>query len=773
MQDNTVGTIGWVFEEALAEGYTGSDNARAQVFTTGGATDLKVREARLVLAGEIGAVDKASDENVTANRTYGSSVDTWSETLQGADLGEDFGFAVSYVETDGTNTQDYYMIGRNFDFGLPANATIVGIELRLTHASYAAGGGLTGINVTAIEMRVHWTWNVSISAEGISAGVVYTPNPNPPVLRKEYAHRVFTHEGDYLGQWQDVSVPKFKTDINNIHSSMPLEFARNELSVSKAVEALHTESDEAITTEVDEALLMDIATPTGLGEGTDLDVNHDVEIDVFYGSYMPLTTEDDELILTEDSEPIMVEDGAPAGRPLFTGYVLDWLLDYGGRENITGNLITHSQELKNIMLETSDTVVSSFTTVDTTYGIAGVGAEDYITLGQTFQVGSNSEVPRIRLKGAPWPAGTTLNMQLRTGGTVGAGTLLASATLTIPAGNDPGNQIYLDFILDTPADLTAATTYHFTVDTIDAKTGGNTIYPIALAASSTGGYGSGALFYNKKATPAFVDSGDDLWFEIYKAGGSTTVAFNSMDPALMFIRVIEFARSRGARVNYDTDSVEPTGTIASFTFNTNYCDEALTKILDLCPADWYMYYDFGTNMLHLHPRPTTPSKYLIKGRNYGSGKIGRTIESLVNEIYFGGAGTPALFIKRENAASRTAWRRGSRKLNDRRVSDSASAIILSDSEIDRLKEPRYKGQVVYLGDDETVIEDIAMGILFGHQGFDDPLDALSLQVVSYSYEPDFLSIQLDTLLPKVNKRVEDIKRNLDILEQENNPSSPS
>lgn len=774
LQNSDIGTKAWLFETALAQGYAGSDVTKVPVFTTGGAPDLKVREARLVVNNTRGSVDKASDETVAANRTYGGSSDTWSQTLTGADLDSDFGYAVNYVETDGTATQSYYMYGLDFDFGLPAAAVITGIELRLSHTTYNAGGGLTGIQVSAIEMRVYWSWDVVVSAEGASVGLVYTENPHPPVKRKKFAHRVSSSAGDYLGQWQDVSEPKFKTAINTIHSNMALEFARNESTVSKAVEGLSTESDEAITTESDEAVVMDIATPTGLGAGTDLDLNHEVEIDVFYGDYVGLLTESDEPILTEDSEMFLVEDGAPAGRPLFTGYISRWLLEYGGKENITANLLTHSQELRNIMLETVDTVASSFTTDDgATYGIAGLGADDYLELGQTFQVASTTAVPKIRLKGAPWPAGTTVTMELRTGGTIGGGTLLGTSTVILDSGNDPGNMLFIDFLFDEQPSLSAATTYHFLLSTPDSKTGGNVIYPISFLANSAGGYASGSLFYNKKADPTFVDSSDDLWFEVYKAGGSTTVTFNSMDPALMYIRVIEFARSRGARVNYSTETIEPTGTVASFTFKTNTCDEALEQILKLCPADWYRWYDFGTNMAHLHPRPTTPSKYLIKGRNISSYKIGRNLEELENEAWFSGGGSPALFIKRSDTASRTEWRRGLKKLSDQRVTDSTTATLLSDSEIDRYNEPQYAGQAGYKGDDSTAIEDMELGELLGHQAFGSFVDALSLQVASIDYAPDLLTLELDTLLPKVNKRVEDIRRNLDTIEQENNPSSPS
>ena len=46
-------------------------------------------------------------------------------------------------------------------------------------------------------------------------------------------------------------------------------------------------------------------------------------------------------------------------------------------------------------------------------------------------------------------------------------------------------------------------------------------------------------------------------------------------------------------------------------------------------------------------------------------------------------------------------------------------------------------------------------------------------LMSRTYNTDTISGNLETLPAKVAKRIEDIKRNLDMQEQENNPVSPS
>ncbi len=52
------------------------------------------------------------------------------------------------------------------------------------------------------------------------------------------------------------------------------------------------------------------------------------------------------------------------------------------------------------------------------------------------------------------------------------------------------------------------------------------------------------------------------------------------------------------------------------------------------------------------------------------------------------------------------------------------------------------------------------------------IDDLELQVVGLTYNIDTVEVDLDRLLPPTTKRIEDIKRNLDVLEQLNNPDAP-
>jgi hypothetical protein len=63
--------------------------------------------------------------------------------------------------------------------------------------------------------------------------------------------------------------------------------------------------------------------------------------------------------------------------------------------------------------------------------------------------------------------------------------------------------------------------------------------------------------------------------------------------------------------------------------------------------------------------------------------------------------------------------------------------------------------------------------MLGFIGFGTLIDGIVVQSVSKEYTPDKMPLALTYNVPRVNKRVEDIKRNLEVLENVNNPAEPS
>lgn len=782
-QDASIGTTIWRYQDYI-KADDSTDNGDLSALGYASTLTHILRKALLVMAGAvITATNMAADETVSGvdPKTYGGNNNLWGQTsLTGADVNaDDFGFAASFgtdnagVKTDRT----YYLLGMGYGYSIPDEADVSGLSTTFDVHTYNSGGGTTTVGADTFKSTIYYAWRPTVESVGVGSGNVYIDAPNKFPQEKSFTYDVFSRDGDYLGRWEDVSTePTFKTDVNNLLSNMDLEFARNDEITARSVELLLTENDENLTTEDDVPLAFDTIAATGLGAGTDLDTNHEVEINSYYGEYVALTTEDDEVLLTEDGELLMAENGAPQGKRLFTGYISRWINDYGQSENIKATLLSHSNELKQIMLETEDSATTSFTTWDnySMLGLAGTGPGDYVAHGQSLQVASTKKISRIRVKGRRW-SGSKVNATL----TLRLGTPVSPSTVVATAVTSPDNYAtdeWIDFIFATPVTLTGLTTYSFEITTDVSKTGGGSTYPLSLAYLPAGGYSSGQGFYQQFGGSWTADSWD-LIFEAYEAGGSTTVTFTNYTIDNMIKSILNFARSRGARVTYTADSIDPIDIlIPTYEFKTMTCDEALAKCLELAGGDYYAYYDFGENIYHCHQKSSTPDRYAIKGKNVESFSLSKNIEHIINRVYFSGGDTGGgnnLYLLVEDAESIADYRAGLLKLNDSNIKDAPTGTVLSQAEIDAASEPQYSGQLTMIEDEETWIEDYTLGELFAFMDFTALINELQLQAQSLTYSPDELVVSVDSLPPKLAKQAADLKRQLQILQNQKNPSTPS
>lgn len=130
-----------------------------------------------------------------------------------------------------------------------------------------------------------------------------------------------------------------------------------------------------------------------------------------------------------------------------------------------------------------------------------------------------------------------------------------------------------------------------------------------------------------------------------------------------------------------------------------------------------------------------------------------------------------LFKKYVDATSVSTYRRGLKRVTDNRIKRFDSMDIIADSQLERESIPRYRSSITIL-DKVYDIETIRLGQIVTFRNFGNFIDQLIMQIVRIDYSPDAVKLQLDTLLPSVPKRLEDIKRNLRQEEIKNNPDQP-
>lgn len=254
--------------------------------------------------------------------------------------------------------------------------------------------------------------------------------------------------------------------------------------------------------------------------------------------------------------------------------------------------------------------------------------------------------------------------------------------------------------------------------------------------------------------------------------GDTTVTYNSTDPGQMLRNILDQYSTDGGTLTYSNDTVELTGNTSSYTFRLVTVKEAIDKILELSPDDWYWYIDQGTSEVHFHQVGTTADHTFTFKKEIQEVKIERHIEDMVNNVYFAGGGDPQLLKQYDDTTSQTNWRLGTEILNDSRVTTAASAQTLSEALIDRYKDPVYSSQVRIL-DKKYRTEDIELGETVGFGNFGNFVDTVVLMIVGINYDKYGVTLELGTLLPEVNKRLEEVKRNLRIAETNNVPDAPT
>jgi len=256
----------------------------------------------------------------------------------------------------------------------------------------------------------------------------------------------------------------------------------------------------------------------------------------------------------------------------------------------------------------------------------------------------------------------------------------------------------------------------------------------------------------------------------------TTVPFNSTDPSDIVSTAIERFEQRAAldQVSYTTKtttSIQTSGTTVSYTFRNNTYKDLLDKTLELLPANWFYRIGLGDNVVYLRQTNTNADHVFYLGKHIKALDLKGSTLSVVNNVLFTGGGDPALYIQRKvTPASRT--RRGLEVISDARVTLTDSAGIIADGKISEGNKIQYRTTVEILSK-QYDIESIAVGDTVGFRNFGSYVDDLNMNIVGLSYTPDVVQLQLETKPLTINKRLEDVRRNLVVTENQNIPTSPS
>lgn len=288
---------------------------------------------------------------------------------------------------------------------------------------------------------------------------------------------------------------------------------------------------------------------------------------------------------------------------------------------------------------------------------------------------------------------------------------------------------------------------------------------------------------------------------ILESGTDTTVTYTTDDPTDILKDLLDKFTGAGGRLDYDGGSTDNTGGSVTYTFNTVTYQEAIKKVLELSPADFYLRIG-ADDIVYFQQRSTVADHYLVIGREIIEYIPEKRIENIVNTVYVIGGGSPKLFKKYTDTGSVSAYGVHSMRYNDSRITTTNAASAIKERIFDTLAEPeiRVTFKVMDNNGDATNyergydIESFKVGNMvkilnatskannlwdisvFDVSSWDYDItnaSSLLLQIMRIEYNPDYVIIELSNKQPNIVARVEEINRQFVDSLNADNPTAPS
>ena len=523
------------------------------------------------------------------------------------------------------------------------------------------------------------------------------------------------------------------------------------------------------------------------GEGTDVDF--DLEVQVY-----------------------AIDDNYINGVNIFTGYISDYIVDEAA-EKIDIVVFGYGAHLNEYVLK-GETRLAIMPITGTTKQFTGAWSDTVWSFG--IHLTAASEIRKIKMHMGVSSAGDvpiqfslyrgdpTLNDITVTAGTpaynIDSGNeLIEQATASVTVSSETGTVYTWEFSNTTHP----AGDYYIDAGLIDSSAILEVYGSGSDSVSATESYKPVGRAYGTRATANNSTFGVSLqsdlpmaYMEILKPQGeSTDVSFDSVDPSAIVRYAVQNLISQGGDLTYDENSIPLSGTTVSYDFKSATILQVVNKALELSPKDWYFYIDQGTSKLVFKPKNTGIQHKLVIGNHVNQLNLDKRSRDIVNTVLFIGGVTNGsnLYRKYTNASSIATYGERLKVITDNRVTLESTASIMANRVLDKQPGPEIMTRVKVVNYN---LESISVGDVFSFRGAESTpgelslfdvgkfdvarfdysaavLDTLRLQAARVDYRSGHSAIVLSSTPPDVNKRVQDIRNNLDNINTIENPSQPN
>ncbi len=270
--------------------------------------------------------------------------------------------------------------------------------------------------------------------------------------------------------------------------------------------------------------------------------------------------------------------------------------------------------------------------------------------------------------------------------------------------------------------------------------------------------------------------------DIYKNGTTTTITESATDVGTMFRNLMDRYRAETSnpKLNYTNESIETTGTTATYTFEMMTYREAIDIIKKLAPANWWWYVG-ADHLVKFKPKPTATTHTFIFGRHFTSVRVEKGMEKIKNAVLFWNqiTGTGQIYkLYKDEASVNDYGRRITKYIDPGRVGSTTDADKIAEGIIEEHKEPDIKVIVEIIDNNYSSkgydIESIEPGDTCVFLGFSDALNETfkeNMIITEVEYHLNRAILIIEPLSASIVDRIEEIARGLENSQSKDAPTS--
>lgn len=570
-----------------------------------------------------------------------------------------------------------------------------------------------------------------------------------------HEYKVYARDGTYKGTLPNVTSPfRYRQTIGTVGAALIITVGQTMDIASQPVVPIETETPESITTEQSQVITTETAVPlVGAANSDALIANDNIIIVYEYSNWYP------------------------NGVIVYQGYISSWSGVLGGEEDITINCFSDGQDMQHYLTPGTTTDVAD--QIQTNYNSANYfnlyETGTYQRSMQTFTPGASADnVSKIILKLAVIGGGSrTATVEIwRNDQNVRTDVPLATSSKSI-SGTTPTDYT---FVYPTPAEKPEGINLLFTVKADSSSTSSKYV---RIYGSSGNVYAGGAWYVYNPTT--LVAATNDTYFTTYYNTPTTENTYTNQDVSTgMLDPIMDYYLSGGGEIGKQSGGFAATGVVTTYTFKINTILEAMRKISDLGPSNWYWYVDVADKVLVYKQTSVTADLPLVKGRDITEFSIEANKEDIINVSYFSGGddGTGSgenIFVNVNDADSLAVNRRGMSRISDNRVfgTDGIDAgTLLAQNEIDQHPSEEYAIEVEVKTDtiDITLYK---LGKTVRVTGTNTFVDTLILQIVEVDRRATSAILRLGYPRKRSSAKVESLQQQLSDIQTIDNPTQPS